>query len=55
MIGRGLSSKKIARELALSEATVKCHVHHVLAKFGVGQRSHAMPKVGVESWIVSGR
>jgi two-component system nitrate/nitrite response regulator NarL len=53
MIGRGLSNKEIARELALSEATVKCHVHHVLAKLGVCQRSHAMRKVRVEPWIVN--
>lgn len=32
LIGRGLANKDIARELNLSVATVKQHVHHVLAK-----------------------
>jgi two-component system nitrate/nitrite response regulator NarL len=51
MIGRGLSNKEIARDLALSVATVKCHVHGVLTKLGVGHRSHAMHKVRAEPWI----
>jgi two-component system, NarL family, nitrate/nitrite response regulator NarL len=51
MIGRGLSNKEIARDLDLSVATIKCHVHNVLAKLGVGHRSHAMRKVRAEPWI----
>jgi DNA-binding NarL/FixJ family response regulator len=51
MIGRGLSNKEIARDLERSVATVKCHVHNVLAKLGVGHRSHAMRKVRAEPWI----
>jgi len=51
MIGRGLSNKEIARDLALSVATVKCHVHGVLTKLGVGHRSHAMQQVRAEPWI----
>jgi two-component system nitrate/nitrite response regulator NarL len=51
MIGRGLSNKEIARDLDLSVATVKQHVHHVLAKLGVGQRAHAMRRVREQPWI----
>jgi two-component system nitrate/nitrite response regulator NarL len=51
MIGRGLSNKEIARELSLSVATVKQHVHNVLAKLGVGHRAQAMRQVREMPWI----
>lgn len=51
LIGRGFSNKEIARNLKLSVATVKCHVHNLLAKLGVGRRSHAMQKLRSEPWI----
>ena len=38
---RGLSNKRIARELDVSEKTVKAHVGHVLAKLGVTDRTQA--------------
>ena len=41
LIGRGLSNKLIARELGVSEKTVKNHVSHVLAKLGVSDRTQA--------------
>jgi two-component system, NarL family, response regulator LiaR len=41
LIGRGLSNKRIARELGISEKTVKTHVGHVLAKLGVTDRTQA--------------
>jgi NarL family two-component system response regulator LiaR len=41
LIGRGLSNKLIARELEISEKTVKTHVGHVLAKLGVSDRTQA--------------
>ena len=40
-IGRGMPNKRIARELGLSEKTVKTHVGHVLAKLGVTDRTQA--------------
>ncbi|MGH3031673.1 MAG: response regulator [Gaiellaceae bacterium] len=40
-IGRGFPNKRIARELDLSEKTVKTHVGHVLAKLGVSDRTQA--------------
>jgi len=41
LIGRGFPNKLIARELRLSEKTVKTHVSHVLAKLGVTDRTQA--------------
>ena len=41
LIGRGFPNKLIARELELSEKTVKTHVSHVLAKLGVTDRTQA--------------
>ena len=41
LVGRGFPNKLIARELDLSEKTVKTHVGHVLAKLGVGDRTQA--------------
>ena len=40
LIGRGMANKVIARELTLSEKTVKAHVSSILAKLGVS-RPHA--------------
>jgi two-component system, NarL family, response regulator LiaR len=41
LIAQGYSNKRIARELAVSEKTVKTHVGHVLAKLGVSDRTQA--------------
>ena len=40
-LARGLSNRLIARELALSEKTVKAHVSAILAKLGVADRTQA--------------
>jgi ATP/maltotriose-dependent transcriptional regulator MalT len=52
LAARGLSNFQIARELRLSEATVKRHLANVYAKIGVGSRSEAVRKALVEEWIV---
>jgi DNA-binding NarL/FixJ family response regulator len=41
LIGRGMANKVIARELDLSEKTVKAHVSNILAKLGVTDRTQA--------------
>lgn len=41
MLGHGLSNKRIARELELSELTVKTHVSNLLSKLGLSSRTQA--------------
>jgi two-component system, NarL family, nitrate/nitrite response regulator NarL len=53
LIGRGLSNKEIARELTLSIATVKHHVHKVLEKLQLPRRAQAMRRVRDTPWIAS--
>lgn len=40
-VSRGLANKQIARDLRLSEATVKTHLEHISAKLGVSDRTAA--------------
>jgi len=42
LVAGGLSNKEIARELYLSVATVKHHVHHILEKLQIQRRTQAM-------------
>lgn len=39
LVAEGLSNKQIARQLAISPATVKNHVHAILSKFDLPRRS----------------
>jgi DNA-binding NarL/FixJ family response regulator len=52
LIGRGLSNKEIARELVLSVATVKHHVHNLLDKLHLARRAQAMRCVRDAPWLV---
>lgn len=38
----GLSDEQIARQLSMSETTVRVHFHHILAKLGMSERSQAI-------------
>jgi len=51
LLGLGLSNKEIGRELSLSVATVKHHVHHVLEKLKLSRRAQAMRRVRDAPWI----
>lgn len=53
LIGRGMSNKEIARELTLSVATVKHHVHKVLEKLQLPRRAQAMRRVRDAPWLAS--
>lgn len=50
LMRRGLSNKEIARDLGLSESTVKTHVHHILAKTGAATRVHYMRMTSHARW-----
>jgi DNA-binding NarL/FixJ family response regulator len=45
LVGRGHCNKEIARELNLSVATVKNHLHSVFAKLGVQRRAQAVDRI----------
>lgn len=53
LIGEGLSNKEIARELVLSIATVKHHVHNILDKLNLPGRAQAMRRVRDAPWLVA--
>ncbi|ADH62956.1 two component transcriptional regulator, LuxR family [Allomeiothermus silvanus DSM 9946] len=42
LVAKGLSNKEIARELKISEATVKTHLLHTFGKLGVDDRTAAV-------------
>lgn len=51
LLTRGLSNKEIARQLGLSEATVKNHVHEILSKLNVRRRAQAIALIREQPWL----
>ncbi len=51
LAARGLSNRRIAEELFISEATVKRHLANVYEKMGVRSRNEAVRTALVEQWI----
>lgn len=41
LVARGYLNKEIARDLSLAEVTVKKHIHSIMAKLGVSDRTNA--------------
>jgi DNA-binding NarL/FixJ family response regulator len=50
LVSRGLSNKEIARELDLSESTVKHHVHSILGKVGIASRTQMIRRGRSDIW-----
>ena len=52
LLAEGLSNKRAARELGVSESTVKFHVQAVYSKLGVQSRAGAVTR-GVQLGLIS--
>jgi DNA-binding NarL/FixJ family response regulator len=44
LVARGFSNREVARDLRISEATVKTHLLHAFEKLGVGDRTSAVTR-----------
>lgn len=53
LVARGLSNKEIARQLLLSESTVKHHVHNILRKSGLSRRVEVMRSIRADLWYAA--
>jgi two-component system, NarL family, nitrate/nitrite response regulator NarL len=51
LLEQGLTNKEIAQRLSVEESTIKNHVHNILRKFGVHQRSEAVRRYRDEAPI----
>jgi DNA-binding NarL/FixJ family response regulator len=51
LVGKGLANKAIARELVITERTVKFHVSAILGKLDVGNRTEAV-RVAVQRGLI---
>lgn len=50
LVSRGLSNKEVARELGLSQSTVKHHVHSILGKLQLGSRVQLARNASQAAW-----
>lgn len=54
LVARGYTNTRIARRLALSPATVRTHVEHILGKLSVRTRTQAVAQAVAQGWISRG-
>lgn len=52
LVAQGASNKEIARDLFLSEGTVKAHISHIMLKLGMGRRTELV-RYALTSGVVS--
>jgi len=52
LVAKGRSNRQIARQLRLSEATVKTHLIHIYAKLGASDRAHAVT-IAIQKGIIA--
>ena len=45
LVVRGLTNKEVARELGLSDGTVKAHLHNIFQKLGTTRRYNLISQV----------
>jgi DNA-binding NarL/FixJ family response regulator len=53
LVEQGSSNKEIARQLAISSATVKNHMHNILQKLQVSRRGQAAARLRAQSQLAS--
>jgi DNA-binding NarL/FixJ family response regulator len=50
-VAAGQTNKHIARDLGVTERTVKYHLAEVFARLGAGSRAEAVARAGAQGWI----
>ncbi|MBN1218811.1 MAG: response regulator transcription factor [Anaerolineae bacterium] len=55
LVGRGLSNKRIGKELFISDRTVQAHLSNIFSKLGVNSRTEAVMCAVRNGWITTDR
>ncbi len=54
LVARGLSNQEIAKELVISQNTVKVHLRNIFAKLEAASRTDAVVKAAQAGWVEVG-
>ena len=54
LVARGLSNQEIAKELVISQNTVKVHLRNIFAKLDAASRTDAVVKAAQAGWVEVG-